>query len=178
MSWYFLCSVVWDEKWLFVLLILVELQFFLLDVLLCVFMFWVMYIMISAWKWCSVRLYLQLFVGGLMTCLPYLFSDSGIQHILCCVFVLFFFVWCTQCCQFLWIVHSWLALRYSLMFIYRKNRLEFRIGKPTHVCILEGWLVSFWCLTPLSAIFQLYQATSFSGGRSRSTRREPPTMGK
>jgi hypothetical protein len=34
---------------------------------------------------------------------------------------------------------------------------------------------------PLSAIFQLYHhnmATSFSGGRSRSTRREPPTMGK
>jgi hypothetical protein len=29
----------------------------------------------------------------------------------------------------------------------------------------------FWCLTPLSA-------TSFSGGRSRSTRREPTIMGK
>ena len=26
----------------------------------------------------------------------------------------------------------------------------------------------FWCLTPLSAIFQLYHATSFSGGGSRS----------
>ena len=24
---------------------------------------------------------------------------------------------CTQCCQFLWIVHSWLPLRYSLTFI-------------------------------------------------------------
>jgi len=39
-----------------------------------------------------------------------------------------------------------------------------------------------WYLTPLSAIFQLYHgyimATSFSRGRSRSTRREPPTMGK
>ena len=32
---------------------------------------------------------------------------------------------------------------------------------------------------PLSAIFQLYHATSFSGGRrSWNTRREPPTMGK
>jgi hypothetical protein len=29
---------------------------------------------------------------------------SGVQHILCCVFVLFFFVLCTLCCQFLWIV--------------------------------------------------------------------------
>ena len=31
------------------------------------------------------------------------------------------FVWlrlCFQCCQFLWIVHSWLTLRFSLTFIY------------------------------------------------------------
>jgi len=39
-------------------------------------------------------------------------------------------------------------------------------------------LIDLLCLTPLSAIFQLYQATSFSGGRSRSIRREPLTMGK
>ena len=44
-------------------------------------------------------------------------AHSGIQHILCCVFVLFFFVLCTLCCQFLWIVHLWLPLRYALMFI-------------------------------------------------------------
>ena len=61
----------------------------------------------SAKKRCSVRLYLQLFVGGLMSYLRYfcLFVDSGVQHILCCVFVLFFFVLCTLCCQFFWIVH-------------------------------------------------------------------------
>jgi hypothetical protein len=43
------------------------------------------------------------FVGGLMSYLYYLclFSHGGLQHILCCVFVLFFFV---LCCQFLWIV--------------------------------------------------------------------------
>jgi len=34
-----------------------------------------------------------------------LFAYSGVQHILCCVFVLLFFIWCTLCCQFLWIVH-------------------------------------------------------------------------
>jgi len=34
----------------------------------------------------------------------------------------------------------------------------------------------FGVLTPLSAIFQLYHG--LSGERSRSTRREPPTMGK
>ena len=32
--------------------------------------------------------------------LPY----SGVQQILCCVFVLFVFILCTLCCQFLWIV--------------------------------------------------------------------------
>ena len=45
-------------------------------------------------KTCSVRLYLQLFVGGFMSYLRYLcfFGDSDVQHILCCVFVLFSFV--------------------------------------------------------------------------------------
>ena len=58
----------------------------------------------------SVRIYLQLFVGGLMSYLRYLclFAHSGVQHILCCVFVLFFFVLCILCCQFLWIVYFWL----------------------------------------------------------------------
>jgi len=45
---------------------------------------------------CSVRHYLQLFVGGFMSYLRYLclFVDSGVQRILCCVFVLFVFVLC------------------------------------------------------------------------------------
>ena len=53
-----------------------------------------------------VRLYLQLLVGELMSCLYCLclFAHSGVQHILCCVFVLFFIALCTLCCQFLWIV--------------------------------------------------------------------------
>ena len=60
-----------------------------------------------------------LFVGVLMFYLRYLclFVHCGVQHILCFVFVLFFFVLCTLCCQFLWIVHFWLPLRYSLTFI-------------------------------------------------------------
>ena len=37
-----------------------------------------------------------------------LFAYSGVQHILCCVFALLVFVLCTLCCQFLWIVHSFL----------------------------------------------------------------------
>ena len=75
---------------------------------------------------CSVRFYLQLFVGGLMPYLRYLclFTYSGVQHILCCVFVLFFFVLCTLCCQVLWIVHLWLAFRCSLTFILYIFRLS------------------------------------------------------
>jgi len=61
----------------------------------------------SAWKRCSVRLYLQLFVGELMSYLRYLclFPYSGVQRILRIVFVLFFFVLCILCCQFLLTVH-------------------------------------------------------------------------
>jgi hypothetical protein len=47
----------------------------------------------------------------------YLFTYSGVQHILCCIFVLFFFVLCTLCCHFLWIVHFWLPLRDYLAFV-------------------------------------------------------------
>jgi len=42
----------------------------------------------------AIHIYLQLFVGGLMSYLRYLclLAHSGVQHILRCVFVLFFFV--------------------------------------------------------------------------------------
>jgi hypothetical protein len=55
----------------------------------------------------SLRLYLQLFVAGSMSYLFYLclLAHNGFQHILCCVFALFFLVMCTLCCQFLWIDH-------------------------------------------------------------------------
>jgi hypothetical protein len=42
---------------------------------------------------------------------------SRVVSILCCVFALFFFVLCTLCCLFLWIVYSKLPLRYSLTFM-------------------------------------------------------------
>ena len=69
------------------------------------------------------RWYLQtlllLFVGGPMSYLRYvcLLAYSGVQHILCCDFDLFYYVLCILCCQFLWIVHFRLLLRYSLTFI-------------------------------------------------------------
>jgi hypothetical protein len=46
-----------------------------------------------------------------------LFGYSGVQLVLCCIFALFFFVLCTLCYQFLWIVHLWFPLRYSITFI-------------------------------------------------------------
>jgi len=49
----------------------------------------------------------SLFMGGLIFYLRYMswFACSGIQLISVCLFVLFFFVLCTLCCQFLWIIH-------------------------------------------------------------------------
>ena len=46
----------------------------------------VMPVTISAWKWCSVRLFLRLFVGGRMSYLRYLclFAYCGVQHIWRC----------------------------------------------------------------------------------------------
>jgi hypothetical protein len=43
-------------------------------------------------------------VDGSLRVLQLLYS-CGVQHILCCVFVLFFVVLCTLYCLFLWIVH-------------------------------------------------------------------------
>ena len=51
----------------------------------------------------------------------YLFVFSGIQHTLCCVSWVCLSspcVLCAYCRQFLWIVYSWLPLRFSLTFIY------------------------------------------------------------
>ena len=50
-----------------------------------------------------------------------LFSYSGVQYILCCVFILFFFVFCTLCYQFHWIFHFWLPIRYSPPLILCQN---------------------------------------------------------
>jgi hypothetical protein len=47
-------------------------------------------------------------------CCLCLFTCGGVKRILCCGFVLFFFVLCTQCCLFLWIVPSVFSKVYSL----------------------------------------------------------------
>jgi hypothetical protein len=63
----------------------------------------VMSVAICAWNGVRfVFIYFHLFVGRCMSYLRYLrlFANSGVQHILCCVF----FVLPTLCCLFLWIV--------------------------------------------------------------------------
>jgi hypothetical protein len=52
-----------------------------------------------------------------------LFAYSGVQRILCWILVCLCSccVLCTLCCQFLWIVHLVLPLRYSLTFIHLDN---------------------------------------------------------
>ena len=61
----------------------------------------VMSVKISTWKRCSVRICLQLFVGGSMSCSRCLclFAYSDIN-----TYCLFCFVFIVLCCQFLWIV--------------------------------------------------------------------------
>jgi len=80
----------------------------------------VMSVTISAWKRRSVRLYLQLFVGGLLslfTLIEFVCVEWCPAHIMMC-FCFVFLPLCALWCQFPWIVHFWLPLRYSLTFIY------------------------------------------------------------
>ena len=77
-----------------------------------------------------------------------LLAQSGVQHILCCVFALFFFVLCTLCWQFLWIVHFWLPLLYSLTFIiYILNLIFIMLAhwkKPPLVKMSFNSDILFW----------------------------------
>ena len=82
-----------------------------------------------------------------------LLAYSGVQHMLWCVFVLLFFVFCTLCCQFLWIVHFWLLLRYSLTFIFylrgRRWRNRMVVGFTTTYAIraYHHWCCEFESLS-------------------------------
>jgi hypothetical protein len=91
---------------------------------LCVFTFW--------FPCCDFRIKAMFsssvppVVGGPMSYLHYLclFVHSGVQIILCCDFDLNFFVLCTLCAQYLWIVIFLFPLRYSLTFILGKCQLN------------------------------------------------------
>ena len=94
-------------------------SFFLCCPIMCLYV-------LSFVLWCPLR-----FPHKTMSLLPVvcrrahilftLFSYSGVQYILCCVFILFFFVFCTLCYQFHWIFHFWLPIRYSPPLILCQN---------------------------------------------------------
>jgi hypothetical protein len=79
----------------------------------------VMSVTMSAYKLCSVHHYLQLFIGRLMSYLRILCMLAYTQwcptHIVLC-YCLACLRLVYPCCQFLWIVHFWLPLRYSVTF--------------------------------------------------------------
>ena len=87
-------KVSWVDPWLLGSVLLIFLVFCV--VLLFVFTFWVQcndirYDFRKIKQWCSVRLYLQLFVGGRMSYLRYLhlFTYCGVQHVSCCALFCF-----------------------------------------------------------------------------------------
>ena len=80
----------------------------------------VMSITISAHALCSVRLYLQLFVGVRLSCVRCLclFAHNSVQHILCCVFLCFSFSSVPYANSFSSLFISDCPVRFSLRFIY------------------------------------------------------------
>jgi hypothetical protein len=78
---------------------------------------------------------------------PIVVSFSGLSCFICVRFlysllsvsldflVLFVFVFCTHCCQFLWIVHSWIPLRFS----------ELALNNNHSLTILFLFLYVYWC---------------------------------
>ena len=98
-----------------------------------------------------------------------LFTYSDVQHTLCCVFVLFVFVLCTLCCQFHWIVHFRVSLRYRLTFILKMATLFYFISIPTvsFECFLGGFRILL-CFS--SFIYCLFQSRKVSSHISTCVR--------
>ena len=74
---------------------------------------------------CSIRLSLQLFVGGFMSYLLYLFlfAYCGVQPAKCCVFVLFVFIFVPYVARFLFCLHMVVSNTYCVVFLFCFLRL-------------------------------------------------------
>ena len=82
-----------------------------------------------------------------------LFSYAGVQHTFCCVFVLFFFALCTLCCHFLWIVHFWLPLQYSLTFMFKSR---FQCVSLISTCFLPWYGLLVYVDLPKDEEYRIY----------------------
>jgi hypothetical protein len=82
-----------------------------------------------------LRLNLQLFIEKIMSYLRYLcfFAYSDVQHILCSVFPLFFFVLCTLCCRVVFLFTS-SCVPYVAVLCFYLLRLVYPM-LPCCVCI-------------------------------------------
>ena len=83
---------------------------------------------------------------GMIMCYTSGIANSVVQHIFCCVFVLFVVVLCTLCCQFLWIVHVLLLVRYCVFLLFffileplfmSTMRINHVFGLPTKACLIR-----------------------------------------
>ena len=104
-----------------ILLLIIVLVFcVVLCCVLFVLVLCLVYQMLFLWivhSWLPLRFSLTFIVFLVYVCV-YGFQHFAVAHLLS--FLLYFSsscVLCIQCCQFLWIVHSWLPHRFSLTFI-------------------------------------------------------------
>jgi hypothetical protein len=84
-------------------------------------------------------------------------------------------------------IFQFILIYYSTYYGIKISRYHHDWNRPTKIsdttiCKLTSMNINQWvtdcCLMPTQQIFSYIMVTSFSGGESRSTRREPSTMGK
>ena len=113
--------------------------------------------------------------GGRMSYLSYLclFAHSGVEHIVCCVFLrlVYHMIPLSQNCPFL-ISPS----------VFSNVYFSDEQSNPWTSCDIMVLSIADWLIFGVYLHFQQYfsyiMATSFNGGRSPTTRREPTTVSK
>ena len=88
---------------------------------------------LSSLLWCPLRFPHKNYVRFVFSSSLCLFAYIMLSNTYCVViFSLFFFVFCTicSCCQFVWIVHFWLPLWYSLTFSWQWRSWDLIVCTP------------------------------------------------
>jgi hypothetical protein len=101
---------------------------------------------------CSVHLYLQLFVGGLVSYLRYLFlfTHSGVQHIMCFWFALLVFVLClfmiapSVCSNvYLKLIYHWVSIIHFIPRV-RNLTMEYFVAIEQVLYMSSNIICEFW----------------------------------